>query len=315
MKRVIVLFLIGLATFSGCSTERSQESLFAPQDVGALVVDALLIVEQPLPDIYLSRATRPDRAFDSLAAAERSATVTVSIVLPGGSRIPYVYSEAPPGGRYQYLGSHNVQPGYTYELEVITAQGEVLTATTRTPPLFSVADWLLLENDGQTIRRGLRTYAELGDSVYYAPENELIYSDGLLEGRFVRQQTPGFQVGLISLDRDSGFVIEPEFFDDDDFASITRVASSPPFLAEDGTIRLPWLAIFFTGRYKIRAMALDRNAYDLIRTTPMDDGSAFAFGGNVGDNFERPLFYVEGGIGLFGSASADSIGVFIQRAP
>jgi len=59
---------------------------------------------------------------------------------------------------------------------------------------------------------------------------------------------------------------------------------------------------------------LDENWFDLVRSTPQNDG-ALGFGGNIGDNFERPIFNIEGGIGLFGSASVDSLGFYIHPEP
>ena len=63
----------------------------------------------------------------------------------------------------------------------------------------------------------------------------------------------------------------------------------------------------------IRIFALDENWYDLVRSSPELAGGrgAVAFGGNLGDAFERPIFHVDGGIGLFGSASVDSGAFFV----
>jgi hypothetical protein len=61
-----------------------------------------------------------------------------------------------------------------------------------------------------------------------------------------------------------------------------------------------------------RTYALDRNWYDLVRSDPDEGGS---FGGLAGDEFERPLFHVEGGIGLFGSAAVDSVGFVVLPRP
>jgi hypothetical protein len=62
----------------------------------------------------------------------------------------------------------------------------------------------------------------------------------------------------------------------------------------------------------MRVLLLDRNAFDLVRTSALDGG--FRLGGNAGDGFERPIFHVDGGIGLFGSAAMDSIGFTIRPA-
>jgi hypothetical protein len=59
---------------------------------------------------------------------------------------------------------------------------------------------------------------------------------------------------------------------------------------------------------------LDQNWYDLIRSTP-EGGGGFGIGGEIGDNFERPIFNINGGIGLFGSASVDSVGFFVLPRP
>ena len=41
----------------------------------------------------------------------------------------------------------------------------------------------------------------------------------------------------------------------------------------------------------------------------------FSRAGLAGDNFERPLFHVNGGIGIFGSASVDSVGFVVLPRP
>jgi len=301
-----------LAVLAGCSTDRDPADLFAPGEVGTIVVDATMIVGKSFPPIWLSRTTSPDQ-FDGVEAAERGASVEIThtggTVLYGGHAFfsgLYVPDTllAPPG---------NVRPGTTYDLRIRTTQGEVVTATTTTPPPFTVDEWVLLENDGVTVRQQLRTFTELGDSVYYAPENQLIYSDGLLEARFTRLDVPAYQVGIFSIDLNSDFVIDPDFFEPEDFDDLDRAVSSPPLEALDGFVRLPWFAIYFQERYKIHVFQLDENWFDLVRSLP--DGGGLGFGGNTGDDFERPIFHIDGGIGLFGSASVDSIGFFILPRP
>ena len=56
---------------------------------------------------------------------------------------------------------------------------------------------------------------------------------------------------------------------------------------------------------------MDRNWFDLVRTQP-EGGGGFGFGGNFGEGVDPPLFHVQGGIGLFGSASVDSTGFRIN---
>jgi hypothetical protein len=187
-----------------------------------------------------------------------------------------------------------------------------VNAVTRTPPRFPETEWIVLDSDEETVLRRLQTFDSAGEMVYEARQNQLVYSEGLLEARFTRPDVPAFQVGIRSLDLDSDFVIDPDFFEEEDFEDLERSVSSPVLVADDGSLRLPWLAVYFEGRYKVRVFALDRNWYDLIRSSRELGGGDFGFGGNLGDDFEKPIFRVEGGIGLFGSASVDSIGFFIR---
>jgi hypothetical protein len=162
------------------------------------------------------------------------------------------------------------------------------------------------------VRRELATFAEAGDQSF--EQNRLVHSDGLLEARIgMPAQTimPPFQVALQSLDPDSDFVIDVSFLDEEDLENFDRHSASPPLIAADGRLRLPWFAVAFGGRYVIRVFAIDMNWYDLIRSFPELSGGGQGFGGNAGDAFERPLFHIEGGIGLFGSAAVDSVGIFV----
>lgn len=305
---IVILILAGLA---GCSSERQ---LFSPEDVDRLVVNAMLFVDQPLPDISLYRTQSPEDGFDPRSAAERWASVTVFFdtvrvdYKPGSEPGEYTVDyQVPPFPRY-------VLPEKTYRLEVVTQAGERLTATTTTPPRIEVTDWVLLDNEGGQVVEQLKTFADLGDSVYYAPENQLIYSFGLLEAWVKPIPAVGFQAGIYSLDLNSDLVIDPEFLDEDDLGEFERRLASPPILPSETFIRLPWFAIYFGGRYKIKIFAVDRNWFDLARTVPELSGGG-GFGGNAGDDFERPIFHIDGGIGIFGSASVDSVGFFVHPRP
>ncbi|MCK5619784.1 MAG: DUF4249 family protein [Candidatus Krumholzibacteria bacterium] len=311
MMKHRVLTILSLIAFvvAGASCERE---LFSPDDVGTLVVNSMLFVDKPFDDIYLYRAQSAETPFDPLKAAERGARVTIR------TKTAAIQFREEPGapGRYTWLGSappyvNTVEPETTYWLEIVTRSGETLTATTTTPPRLTVTDWVLLDDLGVTVERRLRTFAELDDSVYYAPENQLIYSEGLLEAWPDPVATAAYQAGIYSIDKDSDFVIDPEFLDEEDFEEFERNISSPPILPSETKIRLPWFAIYFEGRYKIKIFAIDKNWYDLVRSVPELSGGG-GFGGNIGDDFERPIFQVDGGIGFFGSASMDSVGFYVH---
>lgn len=293
---------------TACSPERDPDSLYAPEGVGTLVVDMVLVVDQTLPELFLSRTQHPGEPYDLREASVSDATVTVTV----GDAPPYNFFWRSEGYYVPYDRWSTVLPDTTYDLRVVTSEGEVLTASTRTPPRLAVDSWVLLPTTPGQTETELRTYAELGSDVYYAPENQLYYAEGILEARFEAVDSEGYQLALFSIDPWSDLVIDPPFLDDEDLAEIDREGSSPVFDAESGRIRLPWFAIYWEGRHRYELFAVDRNWYDLLRTS--DTGGGLGFGGNFGDGVEPPIFHVEGGIGLFGSASTDSVGFYVNPA-
>ncbi len=290
---------------SGCAERR----LFDPSAAGIPVVDAILIVGRGLPVVFLKTTLAPDAPYSEEAAALTGAAVTVS---SEGIDFFYAEDDSTPG-RYLPPPGETVLAETDYSLEVALADGARITARTTTPALFDVSEWLHLDETTLETRARLRTFEELGDSVYVAPENQIVYLDGLLESRFPAPSGAGlYQVGILSLDEGSPFVIEGDFLDEEDYEDFARAVSSPTLEAADGFVRLPWFAIFFAGRHKITVHSVDRNWFDLVRSAPEISGAAGpVVGGNAGDGFERPIFHVEGGMGLFGSASVDSIGFVI----
>jgi hypothetical protein len=303
----MMTLLIALAP--GCA-ERDPNDLFAPE-AGTIVVDAFLVVGEPFPEIVLSQTLAPNIPFAPEDALLSGATVRIS---GGGTVVDYqeAFSQS---GLYVNATSELVAPGTVYRLEITAADGRNVRASTLTPRPFSVDSWVVLDNTGENVIRRLATFADIGDSVFAHPENQLLYSQGLLEARFDAEGIVGFQVGIFSRSPGSPIIIDPEFVDDEDLEDLPRANSSPPLETPGGTVRLPWFAIFFEGKYVFRVWAMDRNWFDLARTEPTLSGGGFGFGGQAGDNFERPIFHIDGGIGLFGSGAVDSTGVTIHPLP
>ena len=290
----------------GCSTDRETGELFGTDlDEGRLVIDGLLIVDRPLPDVFLSETIAPGQPVTHRNSGVPGAEIRVSV-----EGNVYVYTNASDMVA-QYLPPTDapiVQPNTRYSLWV-NADGQVATATTLTPDRFRIREAVLLDEQNLTTIRSFATYADSVD-VFEAPENQVIYQVGLLEARFDPIQAVGYQVGVLSLDPRSPFVITADFLEPDDYYDFDRNSSSPAFLAPNGSLRLPWFAIAFAGRHTLRIFAVDQNWFDFIRTSPKFGGDG-GFGGNAGDNFKFPKFNVDGGIGVFGSASIDSLGFVV----
>jgi hypothetical protein len=317
MRRGWVAVACLMALGLGCSGKRNPRDLIAPREVGTIVVDTRLIVGHQIPSILLHTTQSPNEPYSGYLAALRGAHVVI-FTGPGDSVICLESTFFPDGEYNPRILTGNadvlVRPNTTYHLRVEAADGRVVTAQTTTPDSFTVREWVLLDDPSLEIRRRLATFRDTVN-VFTAPSNQLIYQDGLLEARFDRGNAIGYQVGIFSLESNSPTVIDADFLSDSDLAGLARDTSSPTFDAPDGFLRLPWFAIFFEGRYQIEIYSVDRNWYDLTRSTDFLGNNNIGFGTNAGDDFERPIFHIDGGIGFFGSASMDLTGFTVLPRP
>jgi hypothetical protein len=302
----LLLFLFPLLV--ACSADRKSGTLFGPAEEGILVVDAALIVDQPLPDLFLRHTLAPGRSY----SLELAAVTDAEVAIRQGDQT-FIYAADPDSaGRYlPPLDAPLVLPRTTYRLEVQTPGGQ-LHASTTTPQRLELLQAVIMDQEDLTDEHYLRLFSEVGDQAYKVPENQLPYREGLLELRVEPTDAIAYQLAIFNLEADSPFLIDEDFLEEDDFEDFDRQGSSPPLEAPDGRIRLPWFAIAFEGRHLFKVYTVDENWFDYTRTNGEDGGG---FGGLIGDNFERPTFNVEGGIGLFGSAAVDSIGFYVLPRP
>lgn len=272
-------FLAAMAVCTGCSGERTQDSLFGPAVRETVVVDAVLYVDRPLPQITVSRTLNADIEFSRAAAAVDDAEVTVYQGLAA-----YRYESAGRLGRYlPPPGAPRVRPGTEYRLQVRAMGREVLGRTT-TPPRISLDEVNIIDEGTTEVIQRLSRQS--------AGSNRVASRQGIIEMRFDPIDVEAYQV--VVLDRESNDVVH-----------------SPPLKAEDGTMRVPWFAIGPTGKHEVEIYALDRNLFDFVRTVESSGQNPFGFGSLAGDTFERPVFNLDGGIGVFGSASLDSFGFVV----
>ncbi len=284
--------------------DRDPDDLFGPSEDHVVVVDAILMVDAPMPPIDLRRTAAPGTAYSREAAALADARVTVS---SGDDVLDYRPDPATPGRYLPPDGAPAVAPDTAYELRVVDAEGPEVRATTLTPSRVRIAELVLMDEDLEQELRRLRLFDE-GD-VYQAPENQIEYTVGVLE---VRLQSAGaaasYQFGINNLENASSLLIESDFFDEEEDRE--RSETSPLLRLDGAALFLPWDGIFYAGRHKIKLFAVDRNWFDLVRTDNVDANRET---GEAGQGFQRPLFHIENGIGLFASAAVDSFGFFVRR--
>jgi hypothetical protein len=300
----IALFL------TACAAERQPGELFGSVEEGSeLVVDGILLVDQTLPELFVRRILPPGQTYSRDAAGVLNAQV---LVFQGDQVFEYAPDPAAPGRYLPPLEAPLVQTTTEYRLEV-DVEGKKVRARTTTPERMQVRQVVLLDEDTQEIMRTLKSFAEVGDEVYTAPENQLTHLEGLIEIH-LEKAGEAYQAALFALEEDAQLLDEDfiEIYDRD--REDLRANQSPPFAASDGIVRWPWFAVVYTGRSLIKVYAVDHNWFEYARASP-DQQEQGGFGGLAGENFERPFFQVEGGIGLFGSASVDSVGFVVLPRP
>ena len=311
-KEKIVRYVFIILCLIACAAERQPGDLFGSVEEGsALVVDGILLVDQTLPELFVRRTLPPGQFYSQDAAGVLDAQVRV---FQGDQLFEYAPDLATPGRYLPPSAPPQVEPLTEYRLEV-EVEGKTVRASTTTPERVRVQQAVLLDEDTQEIVQTLKSFAEVGDGVYTAPENQITYLDGLLEFHLNNVAVAGYQAAIFALDEDLQFADEDwgDFADEED-SETSRANQSPPLAVSDGIVRWPWFAVAFTGRSLIKVYALDHNWFEYARSSP-DQQEQGGFGGLAGDNFERPFFQVEGGIGLFGSASVDSVGFVVLPRP
>ena len=307
------LLLLALFSLLACkapgplAADRDPDELFGSSEADLIVVDAILIVDAPLPPVVLRRTVAPGHSYSAVATALEGASVSIQ---RGDAMFNY---RPDPSRAGHYLPPDDapvVEPNGLYELRVTTGDGLIVRAQTQTPARIRIDELRLLEDDLETELRRLRLFAEVGDAVYQAAENQLEYDKGVLIAQF-QDDGPAvsYQVRLANLERSSPLLFDDAWIEDLEDFELERVETSPLLSLASGELYLPWAGIYYAGRYKVTLFAVDQNWFDLVRTDNVD---AERGSGEAGQSFQRPLFHVENGIGLFASATVDSFGFSVR---
>lgn len=307
------LLLLALIPLLSCqapgplAADRDPAGLFGPSEADLPVVDAVLIVDAPLPPVVLRRTVAPGRSYSAAATLLEGATVSIH-----SDDAVFAYRPDPVRAG-NYLPPDDapvVEPSRRYELRVGTEEGLAVRAQTQTPARIRIDELWLLADDLETELRRLKLFAEIGDGVYEAEENRLEYDKGALAARFQDEGVAlSYQVRVANLEDSSPLLFDDDWFEDLEDFEFERLETLPLLSLEDSELYLPWDGIYYAGRYKIKLFAVDQNWFDLVRTDNLD---AERSSGEAGQSFQRPLFHVENGIGLFASAAVDSFGFSVR---
>ena len=180
---------------TACAAERQPGDLFGSIEEGnELVVDGILLVDQTLPDLFVRRTLPPGQTYSQEAAGVLDAQVRV---FQGDQIFEYAPDPATPGRYLPPSESPQVEPLTEYRLEV-EVEGKTVRASTTTPEQVRVRQAVLLDEDTQEIMRTLKSFAEVGDEVYTAPENQLTHLEGIIE-LHLEKAGEAYQAALFAL--------------------------------------------------------------------------------------------------------------------
>ncbi len=264
-----------------------------------VVLESYLVAERRLPEIYISTTLPADQMYTFEDAAVAGATVTLH-VLGEADEIEQSYNFIMTDpGVYRSNAIHIVEPLRTYRLDVEIEGRERITAHTTVPDTFRVI--------GQV------------------PETIIYQSDRQLELTITPNMNPGRQNVYVF----NTIADDPEYenltpfyksiYDNDDQSDLQDFRNNASNLINEGNfqideegfieLRFPWIGVAFYGDNQIVTNSLDRNIFDFIRSQDVQLGGSTLSPGEI----PNAIYNIEGGIGVFGSLSADTVRTNFSR--
>ena len=169
----------------------------------------MLIVDQPLPELFVRRILPPGQFYSQDAAGVPDAQVRV---FQGDQIFEYAPDPATPGRYLPPSEAPQVEPLTEYRLEV-EVEGKTMREHHHARATAG-AQAVLLDEDTEEIMRTLKSFAEVGDEVYTAPENQLTHLEGLIE-LHLEKAGEAYQAALFTLEEDAQLLDEdfPDIYD------------------------------------------------------------------------------------------------------
>jgi len=265
-----------------------------------VVVEGYITAGERLPDIYVSTTLPSDSTYSFEESAISNAIVQITRLDDSGEPeelFEYVENLDRPGTYSPIIQSYRAEPLESYRLDIVfNDRPEEIRAVTTVPDQVEVIN-------------------EIPESVVYQSDDQLEIVLNQL-----RQTADGqnvFVFNTISLDPSienlTPFYLSVVEDDDEDDIDITDyVRNSSGLINEgnfesqpDGTIllRFPWIGVAFYEENLVVTLSVDKNLADVIRSQEVQLGGSTLSPGEI----PNLLYNIEGGIGVFGSMTADSV--------
>ncbi len=267
-----------------------------------VVVEAYAVANNPLPIVRVHTTSPAEEFFDPAETALSDGNVQIVLLDESGESeevFEYYYISANNGIYIATNPAHRMLPNRTYRLDIdFNDRPEIIRAYTTIPDEFEILNIV-------------------ADSVEYQSGEQLEIIISKTEGRTARQ------VYVFSIIAD-----EPEIenltpfyrasFDDENIELDDVLVNSSGLVNEanfdvtpDGTItlRFPWIGVAFFGQNRIVTSLVDKNLSDLVRSQEVQLGGSTLSPGEI----PNLVYNIEGGIGIFGSISSDTVQTNITR--
>lgn len=295
MKPNYLLLLLILFIVSSCESYNQDDY----REI--VVVESFAVANRTLPNIRVSTTSPSGEKYNFADNALTNANVQV-VLLDEENNTEELFSyfhSSFADGIYVPASNHVVQPRRTYRLDIdFDERDEIITAETTIPDQFSIIN-------------------DVRDSTVYQSVDQI---EVLLSATERTQNQNVFVFNAISLKPDienltpfyRGIVDDGNSDLEDFISNSSGLINEGNFdINPDGTIllRFPWIGIAFFEENLIITNSVDKNVFDLIRSQEVQ------FGGSTLPPGEIPnlIYNVEGGIGVFGSLSSDTVQTYFKR--
>ena len=291
--RLISIFTLIISlpalTMGGCE-------LYEQDEYSELVqVESYMIAGRTLPVVRVTQTLPLDQEYTFQAAALNGAVVTVSLLNEnGGVEEVFPYSMGAAGGIYLPLNDiYTVESRRTYRIDVsFVNRDEELTAETTVPDQISVIndvrDEVIYQSEEQL-------EIMLAPTVSTGNQNVFLF-DTIASDPSFENLTPFYLAAVEDGDADI----------EDFFSNSSGLINEGNFdVMPDGTISLnfPWIGAAFYGENIVVTNSVDRNLSELIRSQEVQLGGSTLSPGEI----PNLRYNIDGGIGIFGSISSDSV--------
>lgn len=290
-KAGVMVSLIGIWIFLGSCEITSQDEY-----TEYVVAEAYAVANRTLPHVQVTKTSPVNEFFDAANNVLMLAIVQITLLNENGTDekvFPYRFSLDDGGVFVPVNTEYMVEPGKTYRLDVtFNDRPEVIRAVTTVPYTFDiisdVPESVVYQSQNQleiTISQALRTGSQnvfVFSSVALEPEEENLTP-------FYKASLEDENIELADVIINSSGLINEGNFD----------------INPDGTItlRFPWIGVAFYGESLVVTSLVDRNINDLIRSQQVQLGGSTLSPGEI----PNIIYNMEGGIGIFGSISTDTV--------